>query len=217
MSASLVPLDTFIAGFATSPLGGRTASLPWELTQQSEAIVRHLVGTLLASEFVISGEIAVHVTAVVEAGATLKGPLIVGPRCFVACGAYLRGGNWLAERCTLGPGSELKSSFLFPGTTLAHFNFVGDSILGAGVNLEAGSIICNHRNERANKEVYVRYGSGLHATGCDKFGAVVGDECRIGANAVLAPGALLPPGSIVARASLRDDELLASESDVARA
>jgi NDP-sugar pyrophosphorylase family protein len=212
MSANLVPLDTFIAGFAASPLAGRGPSVPWELTQQSEAVVRHLLDTLADSEFIISGEVAVHVTAIVEAGATIKGPLILGARCFVASGAYLRGGNWLAEGCTLGPGSELKSSFVFPGTVLAHFNFVGDSILGAGVNLEAGSIICNHRNERANNEIYVRTGGALQPTGCHKFGAVVGDRCRIGANAVLAPGALLPPWSIVPRASLRDDELSADEA-----
>jgi NDP-sugar pyrophosphorylase family protein len=214
MSAKIVQLDTLIAGFSASPLAARASLLPWELTQQSEAIIRQLLGTLVGSEFVIAGEIAVHLTAVVEGGATLKGPLIVGPRCFVASGAYLRGGNWVAERCTLGPGSELKSSFLFPGTTLAHFNFVGDSILGAGVNLEAGSIICNHRNERANKEVLVRSGGRLHPIGCDKFGAVVGDGCRVGANAVLAPGAVLPAGTIVARASLRDDELPSSIADV---
>lgn len=52
-----------------------------------------------------------------------------------------RGGNWLAERCTLGPGAELKSSMVFAGTKLAHFNFVGDAILGEDVNLEAGSIV----------------------------------------------------------------------------
>ena len=96
---------------------------------------------------------------------------------------------------------------MFAGTKLAHFNFVGDSIVGADVNLEAGSIVCNYRNERANKEIRVRLRSGLHPTGCEKFGAVIGDRSRIGANAVLAPGALLARGSIVPRAALRDDEV----------
>ena len=170
-------------------------------------MVRRLLGEVARSEFDISAEIAVHESATVESGAVLKGPLILGPHCFVASGAYLRGGNWIAERCTLGPGCELKSSFVFAGTKLAHFNFVGDSILGSDVNLEAGSILCNYRNERTDKTVRVRIDGALHPTGCDKFGAVVGDHCRVGANAVLAPGALLKPGSVVPRASLRDDEL----------
>ena len=105
---------------------------------------------------------------------------------------------------------ELKSSFVFAGTALAHFNFVGDSVVGAGVNMEAGSIVCNHRNERADKQIFVRSGKGgaLQGTGCEKFGALIGDGARIGANAVIAPGALLRAGQVVVRASLLDQELL---------
>ena len=112
----------------------------------------------------------------------------------------------MAERCIFGPGAELKSSFVFAGTKLAHFNFVGDSILGSDVNLEAGSIVCNYRNERSEKEILVRLGADLHRTGHVKFGAVLGDHSRLGGNAVVAPGCLLRPGSVVRRASLRDDE-----------
>jgi NDP-sugar pyrophosphorylase family protein len=183
--------------------------MPWEITSRAPEIVRGLLAALPAGEFDLKDELAVHRSAIVEPGAVLKGPLILGAGCFVAAGAYLRGGNWVGERCTIGPGTELKSSFVFPGTGLAHFNFVGDSVVGAGVNLEAGSIVCNHRNERAAKEIFVRSGEGgaLRATGCEKFGALVGDGVRIGANAVIAPGALLRPGLVVGRARLLDHEL----------
>ncbi len=207
MSEPVLLLNDFIESFAMSPLARWSASAPWELTRESEAIVRSLLGALPAAEFIISNAVAVHRTAIVEPGAVLKGPLIVGPHCFVAAGAYLRGGNWIAERCTFGPGAELKSSFVFAGTKLAHFNFVGDSILGADVNLEAGSIVCNYRNEREDKEIRVRLGHELHRTGCQKFGALIGDHGRIGANAVLAPGAILRSGTIVRRASVWDDEV----------
>jgi UDP-N-acetylglucosamine diphosphorylase / glucose-1-phosphate thymidylyltransferase / UDP-N-acetylgalactosamine diphosphorylase / glucosamine-1-phosphate N-acetyltransferase / galactosamine-1-phosphate N-acetyltransferase len=206
MAAPPVLLAEFISAFAQSPLGQFAAALPWELTARSESIVRELLAALPRSEFTVANEIAVHNSATVETNAVLKGPLILGPNCFVASGAYLRGGNWVGAYCTVGPGAELKSSFVFSGTKLAHFNFVGDSILGEDVNLEAGSIICNYRNERSNKEVRVCLGSRLHAIGCQKFGALVGDHCRIGANAVVAPGAILAPHAIVRRGALRDDE-----------
>jgi UDP-N-acetylglucosamine diphosphorylase / glucose-1-phosphate thymidylyltransferase / UDP-N-acetylgalactosamine diphosphorylase / glucosamine-1-phosphate N-acetyltransferase / galactosamine-1-phosphate N-acetyltransferase len=206
MPCSAVALGNFIASLGASPMAALAQSAPWELTTRSGAIVRRWLQGLSAAEYSITDEVAVHVSATVEPGAVLKGPLILGPHCFVASGAYLRGGNWVAERCTFGPGVELKSSFVFSGTTLAHFNFVGDSILGADVNLEAGSIVCNCRNERADKEILVRLGANLHRTGCNKFGALVGDHCRIGANAVLAPGALLKPGSVVRRGEVCDDE-----------
>ena len=204
-----IDLSAYVAGFAASPLAPWGALLPWELPPRAPEIVRRLLATLPAHVYAIDGEVAVHRDAVVEAGAVLKGPLILGAGCFVAAGAYLRGGNWVDARCTIGPGTELKSSFVFAGTALAHFNFVGDSVIGAGVNMEAGSIVCNHRNERAAKEVFVRSGEGgaLQPTGCEKFGALVGDGARVGANAVIAPGALLRPGRVVGRASLLDQEL----------
>lgn len=199
-------LARYIGGFAGSPLAAWPALPPWQLCARSAAIVRELLATLSAGAFEIDGEIAIHRTATVESGAVLKGPLIVGARCFIAGGAYLRGGNWLAEGCVIGPGSELKSSFLFPGSKLAHFNFVGDSLLGSDVNLEAGSIVCNHRNERADKALRARIDGTLQDIGCDKFGALLGDGVRIGANAVLAPACVLAPGTVIERAALCDQD-----------
>lgn len=206
MSIPSVPLGAFVAQFAASPLAPWAAAAPWEITGQSGEIVRRLLLDLDPDEYLVADAVAIHRSARIEAGAVLKGPLVIGPGCFVAAGAYLRGGSWVGERCTIGPGAELKSAFVFPGTTLAHFNFVGDSILGADVNLEAGSIICNSRNERPDGEVLVRLGGALHRTGCRKFGALVGDHARIGANAVIAPGALVPAGAVVPRGVARDEE-----------
>jgi NDP-sugar pyrophosphorylase family protein len=196
----------FVASFAQPMFAPWAKYSPWDLTSHAEVVVRALLEGLSEREFAISNGIAVHRSAIVEANATLKGPLVVGAGCFVASGAYLRGGNWLAEGCTVGPGTELKSSFVFANTKLAHFNFVGDSVLGEDVNLEAGSVICNYRNERTDKEVMFVLASGTQPTGVEKFGALVGDGCRLGANSVVAPGALLRPGVVVHRASLIDQE-----------
>lgn len=206
-----VAIASYISRFASSPLASHGDIPPWVMVARSAPIVRGMLASLARQDFTVTDEIAVHRSATVEVGAVLKGPLILGPGCFVAAGAYLRGGNWVEANCTFGPGAELKSSFVFSGTKLAHFNFVGDSVLGSGVNLEAGSIVCNYRNERASKEIHVRVGGELYDTGVVKFGALVGDGCRIGANAVVAPGALLLPGAIVRRTALFDQELSAEQ------
>jgi UDP-N-acetylglucosamine diphosphorylase / glucose-1-phosphate thymidylyltransferase / UDP-N-acetylgalactosamine diphosphorylase / glucosamine-1-phosphate N-acetyltransferase / galactosamine-1-phosphate N-acetyltransferase len=187
-----VRVGDYIAECAASPLSAWADRAPWELTSRCEAAVRAIIDSLSAADYEITHGVAVHRSATVESGAVLKGPLVIGPHCFIAAGAYLRGGNWLAPSCTLGPGVELKSSFVFSGASLAHFNFVGDSVVGSDVNLEAGSIVCNHRNEQAV------------VGGTVKFGALIGDGSRIGANAVLAPGTVLPPRTIVPRLALID-------------
>ncbi|WP_395607607.1 LpxA family transferase [Pseudomonas sp. B22129] len=202
----MIRLTDYIAGFSQSSLAPWAELAPWALAAQAPVIVRQLLAQLPADEYVIEGDIAVHRTATVEAGALLKGPLIIGAHCFIASGSLLRGGCWLDAHCIIGPGAELKTSFVFSGSKLAHFNFVGDSVLGHGINLEAGSIVANYRNERDDKEVQVRIDGHLQRTGCDKFGALLGDQCRIGANAVLAPGAVLKPASVVGRGQVFDGE-----------
>lgn len=200
-------LSHFISSIQDSPLARWADLAPWQLTGQSEAIVRQMLAELDPAQFRIEGDVALHHTAVIEPGVTLKGPLIIGAGVFIGAHAYLRGGCWVDARCSIGPGCELKSSFVFAVSRLAHFNFVGDSIIGRDVNLEAGSILCNHRNERSDKTVLVRIDGTLASTGVDKFGALVGDGCRLGANSVIAPGGLLAAETVVARASLWDDEV----------
>jgi NDP-sugar pyrophosphorylase family protein len=158
----------------------------------------------LPSEYDVSDGIALHQSAIIEDGSILKAPVVIGPRCYVAAGAYLRGGGWLQGDCIIGPGSELKSSFMFSGSKLAHLNFVGDSIIGERVNLEAGSIIANYRNEWSNHDIKIRDDGRLFCIGIDKFGALVGDGARIGANSVIAPGALIEPDTVVGRLTLID-------------
>jgi NDP-sugar pyrophosphorylase family protein len=176
---------------------------PWDFVGNIEALLRQQIADLDPSYQRVD-EVAVHRTARLEAGAVVKGPAIIGPNCFIAAGAYLRGGVYLERDCIIGPSSELKTSVMFAGSKLAHLNFVGDSIIGADVNIEAGAIIANHRNELESRNIRIAYRGQLIDTGVDKFGALVGDGSRIGANAVVAPGALLEPASIVGRLQLID-------------
>lgn len=129
---------------------------------------------------------------------------MIGPHAFVGAGAYLRGGVWLDRDCIVGPACEIKSTFMFIGSTIAHLNFVGDSVIGMGVNIEAGAIIANCRNERSDKRISIAFEGNTIESGVEKFGAFIGDDARIGANAVIAPGALIPPGSVVQRLALID-------------
>ena len=95
-----------------------------------------------------------------------------------------------------------KNFLVFSNSALAHFNFVGDSLIGSGVNLEAGAVVANCFNERTSKEVDVLVKTRRIHTGLDKFGALVGDQSKIGANAVLSPGTVLPRQSIIKRLQL---------------
>jgi NDP-sugar pyrophosphorylase family protein len=178
-----------------------TDTAPWEMTRKIQALLAEMVSTLDAS-YSVNDSVAIHKTAVVEEHVILKGPIVVGPGSFIGSHAYLRSGVFMDEKVSIGPGCEVKSSFLFSGTTLAHFNFVGDSLVGSNVNMEAGSIVANHFNEREDKSIRVLIDGKMYSTGSVKFGALIGDGTKIGANAVLSPGTILLPKSVVKRLEL---------------
>jgi NDP-sugar pyrophosphorylase family protein len=176
---------------------------PWLLSSKATEIVTEALSSL-PNDYILKDGIAIHKTTTIENNITIKAPAIIGPNCFIAANCYLRGGVFLLSDNSIGPGCEIKSSFIFPNSNLAHFNFIGDSIIGSGVNFEAGSITANHYNERVNKKITVLIGSDKIDTQINKFGALVGDGTKIGANAVLSPGTILPPLSIVKRLELVD-------------
>jgi UDP-N-acetylglucosamine diphosphorylase / glucose-1-phosphate thymidylyltransferase / UDP-N-acetylgalactosamine diphosphorylase / glucosamine-1-phosphate N-acetyltransferase / galactosamine-1-phosphate N-acetyltransferase len=174
---------------------------PWEFTSQLPEIITGLILNL-NNDFDIENNIAIHKSAVIETGAVLKPPIIIGKNCFIGANAYLRGGVYLVSDVKIGPGCEIKSSIIFSKTSIAHFNFIGDSIIGSNVNIEAGAVTANHYNERTDKEIEILYNGAVIKTNTHKFGALVGDDCKIGANAVLSPGTLLVKKTIVKRLEL---------------
>ena len=195
----MIQITDYIEAASLPELEGKT---PWQITADAQQIIEAKISQLNASDFIITGNVAIHKSATVEEHVVLKGPIIIGSHCFVGAHAYLRGGVYLGHYVSIGPGCEVKSSFLFPHSALAHFNFVGDSIIGSNVNMEAGSIICNHFNEREDKSISVLLDNKVIPTWSTKFGALVGDRSRIGANAVLSPGTILSKDTIVRRLSL---------------
>ena len=175
--------------------------LPWLIIKNLESIILEKI-KMLSEYFESKDGIAIHKTAIIEKNAILKAPLIIGENCFVGSNACLRNGVFLSENVKIGMGVEVKSSIIFDNSSVAHFNFICDSIIGSNVNFEAGSITANHFNERKNKEIFVKINEEIINTKVEKFGALVWDFSKIGANAVLTPGTILIKNSVVKRLEL---------------
>ena len=141
------------------------------------------------------GKVIVEASARIEVGAHLIGPCYVGPGAEVRQGAYVRPFSWICAEAVVGHASETKHAVLLPGAKAPHFNYVGDSVLGKGVNLGAGTKISNLRNDGGEVQLRIdgeRIGSGLR-----KFGALLGEGCQLGCNSVTNPGVILGCNSIV--------------------
>jgi acetyltransferase-like isoleucine patch superfamily enzyme len=126
---------------------------------------------------------------VVEPGALIKGPTIIGAYSEVRQGAYLRGSCLVGRKCVVGHVTEVKNSVMLDGAKAGHFAYLGDSILGRKVNLGAGTKLANLKIIPG--PFYIDVGGHRHRIDFRKFGAILGDETETGCNTVTNPGTIM--------------------------
>jgi NDP-sugar pyrophosphorylase family protein len=128
--------------------------------------------------------------SIIEPGAYVKGPCIIGNNCAIRHGAYIRGNLITGDHCVIGHDTEIKNAILLDGVHAAHFAYVGDTILGNRVNLGAGTKCANLKFN--NKQtIFVEFQTQKIDTRLRKFGAILGDDVQTGCNAVTNPGTIL--------------------------
>lgn len=143
----------------------------------------------------LEGNVYLHPSVELPAYATIIGPAWIGARTEIRPGAFIRGNVIAGEGCVLGNACEFKNCLLMDNVQVPHFSYVGDSILGNDAHLGAGVICSNLRLDQ--KTIVVQGPEANHETGLRKFGAILGDKAEVGCNAVLNPGSLLGPRSLV--------------------
>ena len=116
----------------------------------------------------------VAVEALIDDGAT------TGPR------AYLRPAAHLCEGAKAGTHVEIKKSTIGKGSKVPHLSYIGDTTMGEGVNIGAGSITCNY--DGVNK----------HATVIED-GAFIGSDTMMVAPVTIGAGALVGAGSTITK------------------
>ncbi len=172
---------------------------PWEALKNIGSYLSPFIGNaeeidLPLGVYIVHPEtVYIEDDCIIEPGAYIQGPCYLGKGTIVRNGAYIRGYVVTGERCVIGHTTEIKNSILFDDVHAAHFNYIGDSILGNHVNLGAGAKIANLRLD--GSEVYISIEGDRIGTGLRKFGAAIGDHSQIGCNAVTNPGTLIGPHS----------------------
>ncbi|MEM7479567.1 MAG: hypothetical protein AAF481_00215 [Acidobacteriota bacterium] len=155
------------------------AALPSERLEVRPAPGAHLYG----DRVVIERGTRIHPGVVVE------GPAYIGRDVLLRPGALLRGGCWIGNGAIVGANTEVKRGIFFSGARAPHLNYVGDSVLGAGVNLGAGTVLSNFRHD--GDEISLPADGERLATGRRKLGAILGDGVLTGCNSVLHPGVVV--------------------------
>ncbi len=179
-------------------------SYPWDLLEANEWAVesqRPVSKGTVEKGVHVRGSAVLEEGSVVKAGSYLEGPVHIGKRCQIGPNAYLRPYSSLGDDVKVGAGCEIKNSIVMKNTKIPHLSYVGDSILGEGCSLGAGTITANLRFDEAQIKSKLR--GSLVNSGRKKLGAIFGDGAKTGINVSTFPGvkigrgAWIGPGAIV--------------------
>ena len=178
---------------------------PWEaLSRELKNKIGQMVSKVELKDRLqgnISPQASIAENVIVEEGATvepfsfIQGPTIVKKNATIRHGAYIRGGCMIGEGAIVGHSTEVKDSILLKGAKAAHFAYVGNSILGQGCNLGAGTKLANFRFDGGN--IKLKNGDEKIDSKLRKFGAIMGDFAQTGCNSVTNPGTIFLPSTFL--------------------
>ncbi|HEX4955143.1 MAG TPA: hypothetical protein VF017_17265, partial [Thermoanaerobaculia bacterium] len=150
-----LPLETFFASLP-EPFAGRwDEAAPWSLLDAplDELLAGlpscHIEAAVTPEVHLLGDRIVIGAGTRIFPGAVIEGPIWIGQGVEIRPGAYLRGGVWLGDGAVVGANTEVKRAIFLPGAKAPHLSYVGDSILGAKVNLGAGTVLSNFRHDGA--------------------------------------------------------------------
>lgn len=115
-----------------------------------------------------------------------------GPR------AYLRPGAHLMEGAKAGTHVEIKKSTVGPNSKVPHLSYIGDTTIGSGVNIGAGSITCNY-------------------DGAKKHPTTIEDNVFVGSDTMMVAPVAIGEGAVVGAGSVITKDVPAGSLAVARA
>ncbi|MEG0872999.1 MAG: DapH/DapD/GlmU-related protein [Clostridia bacterium] len=175
------------------------ATYPWEALKNINTVLENLVtrqnvqqNLANTGEFVsITGNYSIGKDTKIGANVSIEGPVVIGNHCTIQSGALIRPGCIIGDNCVIGHSCEVKHSIVQNGAKVQSFTFIGDSIIGKSTRVGSGTILANRRFDQSN--ILVKIQEKKFDVGTDFFGAIIGDNTRLGANSTTLPGSFIGP------------------------
>lgn len=114
----------------------------------------------------------------------------IGSGCVVGPYARIRPGSRLANGAHVGNFVELKNTVLGAGSKANHLTYLGDSTVGTGVNVGAGTVTCNYDGQNKWPTII-------------EDGAFIGSGSMLVAPVTIGAGATVGAGSVITKSAPR--------------
>jgi bifunctional UDP-N-acetylglucosamine pyrophosphorylase / glucosamine-1-phosphate N-acetyltransferase len=154
--------------------------------------------TQLGEDVVVHPHVVFGAHVVVEDGAEIRSfshieGAHIGRSAIVGPFARVRPGSVVGAAAHVGNFVELKNTQLGAGAKANHLSYVGDSIVGAGANIGAGTITCNYDGVNKHK-TFIGEGAFIGSNSSLVAPVSIGAGARVGAGSVITEN--VPDGAL---------------------
>ena len=168
----------------------------WDLLAHQEFLMKsmtesNVLGTVEKGA-VLKGAVQVGKGSVIKSGAYVEGPAVFGDNCTIGPNCYIRSSTSIGDNCVIGASVEVKNSIIMADTRMQHLSYLGDSVVGQGCILGAGTITAHPRHDGAHVHSVIK--GRLVDSKREKLGAILSDGVHTGIRTAIYPGRKVWPG-----------------------
>lgn len=151
----------------------------------------------------ISSDTEIGADTIIFPGTYITGKNKIGTKCMIGPFAHIRGGVELGDKVKIGNFVEVKKSKIASNTNACHLTYLGDSELGSGVNIGAGTITANYNHfTKVKNKTIIKNGASIGSNSVLVAPVEIGKEANIGAGTVVTKD-VIDKALAVARAPMR--------------
>ncbi len=133
----------------------------------------------------ISADTEIGQDTIIFPSTYIEGANKIGKNCKIGPCAHLRGGVEIADNVKIGNFVEVKKSKIASNTNAGHLSYIGDSEVGAHVNIGAGTITANYNPQTKENSK-----------------TILQDNVKLGSNSVLVAPVTIEEGANVGALSV---------------
>jgi len=134
----------------------------------------------------ISDETEIGADTVIYPSVYMTGKNVIGNNCKIGPFAHIRGGVELGDNVKIGNFVEVKKTKIASNTNACHLTYIGDSEIGSGVNVGAGTITANYNHAtKAKNKTVIKDGASIGSNSVLVAPVQIGEGATIGAGTVV--------------------------------
>jgi len=197
-----IPINTLLRYSPnTTTFSTESISYPWDLLNTIKNVlhdeVTHRVispKATISKSSIIDGPCIIEDNVTIDDFCKIKGPIYLGKDSFIGMGSLVRY-CMISNETRIGFNCEISKCYFGDNVQTSHHNVILDSVIGKNVWFGGYSGTANVLLTRKNIKYMIN--DELIDTGTDHFGAMVGDNCAIGASVIVLPGRQVPADTTI--------------------